>query len=430
MLALSACGGGGSGEAESIPEPVTFTVELSTSPEEGGSVSGGGVYELYDEVVINATAAPGYTFLEWTQYGAPSWYPQQKTFRAIRFDRSIVAQFTRLTDLNAIRLPPQGKTVTYAASSDGRTIYAATQEISRDDGTSGIWVSNDEGAKWEKVSDEYAGVRTSPNSPSLALANIDGERYIISKDYGRTWTKDVIVVLDDYGNLKLDALGRPVRPALRGASSNSISDGIFIASPRRSSLTQGGVYRSLDGGASWVLAELRNQSGELTGASDVAVSTYDPDIVYASSNQTHRVWKSVDNGSTYFLASNGLPDGIDQRNGRVLIDPNSSDRIIYKDFYSLNGGSNWTRQDSLAEHPLVWFGDVLLRLKSNLRGVRIDATRDFGESWATISKLDDLESAARVFSTPDNLFIQDIVATASRRSKLFSIEGSLIEDNL
>jgi len=73
---------------------------------------------------------------------------------------------------------------------------------------------------------------------------------------------------------------------------------------------------------------------------------------------------------------------------------------------------------------------VLLRLKSNLRGVRIDATRDFGESWATISKLDDLESAARVFSTPDNLFIQDTVATASRRSKLFSIEGSLIEDNL
>ena len=426
---------GGSGEPETIPEQVTFTVELSTSPEEGGSVSGGGVYELYDEVVINATAAPGYAFLEWTQYGAPSWYPQQKTFRAIRFDRSIVAQFTRLTDLNAIRLPPQGKTTAFGASLNGLVIYATTHELSSGDGTGGIWVSNDEGATWDKVNSKHVEtINTSPSSYSLLLANIresqrsTDNKLQISKDYGKTWTEADIVVRDDSGAPKLDSSYRPIRPALGNSAANSIDDGIFIAS--RGGDDPGGIYRSLDGGASWVLAELRNQSGELTGASDVAVSTYDPDIVYASSNQTHRVWKSVDNGSTYFLASNGLPDGIDQRNGRVLIDPNSSDRIIYKDFYSLNGGSNWTRQDSLAEHPLVWFGDVLLRLKSNLRGVRIDATRDFGESWATISKLDDLESAARVFSTPDNLFIQDTVATASRRSKLFSIEGSLIEDNL
>ncbi|MCL2247062.1 MAG: M6 family metalloprotease domain-containing protein [Lentimicrobiaceae bacterium] len=46
---------------------LTFTVSLSENPSEGGTTSGGGIYEYGSEVTIQAIAHPNYDFVNWTQ---------------------------------------------------------------------------------------------------------------------------------------------------------------------------------------------------------------------------------------------------------------------------------------------------------------------------------------------------------------------------
>ena len=48
---------------------VPFAIQVTANPENGGVVSGGGVYEEGDAVTLTATANAGYTFVNWTQYG-------------------------------------------------------------------------------------------------------------------------------------------------------------------------------------------------------------------------------------------------------------------------------------------------------------------------------------------------------------------------
>ena len=46
--------------------PTMYTLSLTASPAEGGSVSGAGTYEAGASVSIQATANSGYTFTRWS----------------------------------------------------------------------------------------------------------------------------------------------------------------------------------------------------------------------------------------------------------------------------------------------------------------------------------------------------------------------------
>ena len=47
-------------------ERITYTVTLSASPADGGTVSGAGKYAAGTEVTISASANPGYVFSRWS----------------------------------------------------------------------------------------------------------------------------------------------------------------------------------------------------------------------------------------------------------------------------------------------------------------------------------------------------------------------------
>lgn len=99
-----------------------------------------------------------------------------------------------------------------------------------------------------------------------------------------------------------------------------------------------GVYRTLDGGATWSRTLFVDED---TGATDVAMDWRDPRVLYAATYQRRRsafgfngggpgsaLWKSTDAGATWTkLSGNGLPEG---EYGRIGISIYRKDpRVVY-----------------------------------------------------------------------------------------------------
>ena len=73
----------------------TYTVSVSSSPMEGGSVDGGGTYSHGVQVSCQATANTGYRFVNWTEGGAVVSENSTYTFN-ITASRNLVANFIRV----------------------------------------------------------------------------------------------------------------------------------------------------------------------------------------------------------------------------------------------------------------------------------------------------------------------------------------------
>ena len=73
----------------------TYTVSVSSNPEEGGSVNGGGTYNHGAQVSCQATANEGYRFVSWTEGGVVVSENSNYTFN-ITANRNLVANFVRV----------------------------------------------------------------------------------------------------------------------------------------------------------------------------------------------------------------------------------------------------------------------------------------------------------------------------------------------
>ena len=104
-----------------------------------------------------------------------------------------------------------------------------------------------------------------------------------------------------------------------------------------------GVYKSIDGGQTWMAA---NQGILDVGITALAVDPKDPDVVFAGTYDG-RMYKSVDGGQT--LQNITYPEYSNFMNAiySILIDPNNSQRIVIRDnangvLISQDGGARWT----------------------------------------------------------------------------------------
>lgn len=70
-----------------------YTVDASASPAAGGSVAGGGAVSHGDTITLTATANTGYTFVNWTENGAPVSTEPTYSFQAMS-GRTLVANFS------------------------------------------------------------------------------------------------------------------------------------------------------------------------------------------------------------------------------------------------------------------------------------------------------------------------------------------------
>ncbi len=68
-----------------------YTISLTASPTEGGTVTGGGNFNEGDEVTIKATPASGYKFVKWSDGNTNA----TRTFDATE-DKSLTATFEKV----------------------------------------------------------------------------------------------------------------------------------------------------------------------------------------------------------------------------------------------------------------------------------------------------------------------------------------------
>jgi photosystem II stability/assembly factor-like uncharacterized protein len=103
------------------------------------------------------------------------------------------------------------------------------------------------------------------------------------------------------------------------------------------------LYRSADGGGTWTIATTDSRPRDRIGGGDLPVPMIDPknpDVVYMVSTVT---WKSVDGGKTW-IGFRGAPGGDDYQN--IWINPNDSNTIILTSdqgaIITVNGGETWS----------------------------------------------------------------------------------------
>ncbi len=116
---FSKVGGSGTSDCSFIVEPLLpdhYSISVSASPSNGGTVSGGGTYQQGQSCTVSAVANSNYTFTKWTENGNVVSTNANYSF-TVNGSRSLVANFTgHSCTINASANPSNGGTVSGAGS--------------------------------------------------------------------------------------------------------------------------------------------------------------------------------------------------------------------------------------------------------------------------------------------------------------------------
>jgi photosystem II stability/assembly factor-like uncharacterized protein len=238
----------------------------------------------------------------------------------------------------------------------------------------GVWKTTDAGRTWQPLFDEQptgsiGDLAIAPSDPRIiyvgsgeGLQRPDlstGNGIYKSIDGGRTWRHLGLREAQQIGSIIVD----PTNP-----------DRVFVAALGHpyGPNTERGVYRSLDGGATWERVLYRDEN---TGAIQVAFDPRNPQVIYADLWAARQgpwengawqgpgsgLFKSTDGGRTWRPLTKGLPNfaaglgriGFDiapsqPRTIYATVDANPDVAGIYR---SDDGGENWRR---LNGEPRIW----------------------------------------------------------------------------
>ncbi|MEM9362455.1 MAG: glycosyl hydrolase [Bacteroidota bacterium] len=185
----------------------------------------------------------------------------------------------------------------------------------------GIWKTVDDGITWKNISDgqlntgTVGAIAVSESNPNIIVVGMGehaargvmtsmGDGVYKSTDAGKTWKH---IGLDETRHIS-DVIIHPTNP-----------DIIFISAQgaQYGPTDQRGIYRTLDGGATWKRVLFVDT---ITGASSLSMDMKNPLILYAAMWQHQRfpwkiesggknsgIYKSVDGGSTWKQLKEGLP---------------------------------------------------------------------------------------------------------------------------
>ena len=237
----------------------------------------------------------------------------------------------------------------------------------------GIWKTEDAGTTWRNVSDGYlatssvGALAVSESEPGVIYAGMGestirtdvshGDGVYKSSDGGQSW---VHVGLSDSRHISEIRI-HPRDPDRVYVAAQGHA---FGPNPER------GVYRSKDGGTSW---EQVLRLSDRAGAADLALDAHHPNVLYASLWEAHRnfwelssggpgsgLWRSSDGGDTWTDLRSRLPLPASALLGKIGVSASAARR-----------GRVWTLIESDAEGGLY----------------RSD---DFGETWTLASERQDL----------------------------------------
>ena len=269
----------------------------------------------------------------------------------------------------------------------------------------GVYKSTDGGKTWTHIGLEKAGligrIRIHPTNPDIAyvavLGNIFGpnpERGVyMTKDGGKTWTQS-LKVSENTGaeDLSMD----PKNPEVLFASMWTARRTPWTID---SGSTEGGIFRSKDGGATWqkLAGGLpQAQGGVLFGKSSVSVSGADSKRVYAlveagtveGSGEQGGVYVSTDGGDTWTKATGNR--NLLQRAFyylHIYADPQQVDTAYAVNtgaYRSTDGGKTWTGLNvPHGDNHDFWINPTNNKILINGNDGGANVSADGGQTWST-----------------------------------------------
>ncbi len=224
-------------------------------------------------------------------------------------------------------------------------------------GSGNLWKTTNAGTTWESIFDDQGSysigcITLDPNRPeTLWLGSGEnvsgrhvgyGDGVYRSLDGGKNWENMGLAESEHIGRIVVDP-----------RDSNIVM--VAAQGPLWSKGGQRGLFRTIDGGATWdkVLGE-----GEYTGVNEVLMDPVNPDVLYASTHQRLRsvaalvnggpgtgIHKSTDGGLTWRQLTTGLPEEDKGRIG-LAISPQQP-QVVYATIELANReGGFWRSEDA------------------------------------------------------------------------------------
>ena len=265
------------------------------------------------------------------------------------------------------RLGPEGGMVLSLGVDSGNTIYLGTSD-------GHVFASEDRGARWELRG--RAGRRTDAVVEALAA-----DPRVPGKVFAAVWFREAgagggVFRSGDGGRTWVPA-GLPGE-AVRALEFSHSQPDTMIAG------TRSGVFRSRDEGKNWERISPADDP-ELRNVDSIAVDPAQPDLIYAGTY--HLPWKTADGGKTWKSIATGLIDDSDIMSLRV--DAANPARVFLSAcsgiYRSDNRGEQWTklqgipyaarRTQAIVQDPV----NPSVLYAATTEGLWV--TRDAGESW-------------------------------------------------
>ena len=299
----------------------------------------------------------------------------------------------RITD---IEMPLGSRTRVYAASASG-----------------GIFLSDNAGQDWTPIFDDVSSLSIgdmaiSTNNTDLIYVGTgesnagggslayDGTGVYRSEDAGVTWS-----------SAGLENAGSIGRVAISPEDDNTV----FVAAMGAlfENDTNGGIYRSTDGGEAWEQVLFLSDS---TGGIDLVIHPEDGSIIYAAmwerirrpynrqyGGETSGIYRSTDGGDTWEELTSGLPTAGAEKGRIGIAISQSSPQIMYAlyadafgglrgVFRSDDGGDSWSERSTAGIVDVSfmwWFGRIYIHPTDPndvyVTSISMSRSRDGGASW-------------------------------------------------